>query len=42
MIEFFRDFLLYYYAVDKMLSIVIAIVSIIIIIGTFIAAGKRH
>lgn len=42
MIEFFRNFLLYYYAIDKMLSVAICAVTIIIFIIMFIAAGKRH
>ena len=42
MIEFFRQFLIYYYAADTIISIIVAIVSIFIIIGTFISWAKHR
>lgn len=37
MIEFFKQFLIYYYAMDTIISIIVAIISILIIIGTLIS-----
>ena len=42
MIEFFKQFLIYYYTIDTMISIIIAIISILIIIGTLVSWAKHR
>ena len=42
MIEFFKQFLIYYYAIDTVISIIIAIVSILIIIVTLVSWVKHR
>ena len=42
MIEFLKQFLIYYYAIDTMISIIIAIISILIVIGTLVSWVKHH
>lgn len=42
MIEFFKQFLIYYYAADTIISIIIAVISILIIIGIFISYAIHH
>lgn len=42
MIEFFKQFLIYYYATDVIISIIVAIVSILIIIGTLVSWVKHR
>lgn len=42
MIEFFKQFLIYYYATDAIISIIVAIISILIVIGTLISWVKHH
>lgn len=42
MIEFFKQFLIYYYATDTIISIIVTIISILIIIGTLISWAKHR
>lgn len=42
MIEFFKQFLIYYYAIDTMISIIVAVISILIIIGTLVSWMKHR
>lgn len=42
MIEFFKQFLIYYYAADTMISIIVAIISILIVIGTLVSWMKHR
>ena len=42
MIEFFKQFLIYYYATDTIISIIVVIISILIIIGTLVSWVKHR
>ena len=42
MIEFFKQFLIYYYTMDAIISIIVAIISILIVIGTFVSWAKHR
>ena len=42
MIEFFKQFLIYYYTIDTIISIIVAIISILIVIGTFVSWVKHR
>ena len=42
MIEFFKQFLIYYYTMDTIISIIAVIISILIVIGTFVSWVKHR
>ena len=42
MIEFFKQFLIYYYSIDTIISIIVAIISILIVIGTLVSWVKHR
>ena len=42
MIEFFKQFLIYYYTMDTIISIIVAIISILIVISTLVSWVKHH
>lgn len=42
MIEFLKQFLIYYYAMDTIISIIVAIISILIVIGTLVSWVKHR
>ena len=42
MIELLKQFLIYYYTADVIISIIVAIISILIVIGTLVSWAKRR
>lgn len=42
MTEFFKQFLIYYYTIDTIISIIVAIISILIVIGTLVSWVKHR
>ena len=42
MIEFFKQFLIYYYTIDTIISIIVAVISILIVIGTLVSWVKHR